>query len=442
MVEKLKSYIMKAEGYQAQPVRRVYIPQSAAPLALLCAGGAQQGERRPLVIPTITDRCLQALVNLVLEPLVEMNSDKHSYGFRKYRSAKMAVGRLFFVLTHQHGLRSATGASEAGLGVPPSPSQGWASGSSSATGEAAPPSYKEEAASPLQLHPRLPLPLLAPLRTRKGTRKGTRLRLEKKQISSEPESLPELVYYYVLDADIKGFFDKISHEWLLNHVPLERTLMLILRGWLKAGTIYKDQEVEYGVSGTPQGGIISPTLVNFTLNGLELSIEQAVQREYKVRKRGIYIGKVTIPGEESFYLQRAKYEFLTTNLATIRFADEFIVLARSRRMIEETIRPHVERFLSERGITLSPEKTKVLSVINSESIDFQGYSFAFRERVSPKSRMFMGFAPDKLGRQGIACYPQKKKYQAIMGKLKAIIAKSTNLTAATLIAKLNPIIRG
>jgi hypothetical protein len=55
--------------------------------------------------------------------------------------------------------------------------------------------------------------------------------------------------------------------------------------------------------------------------------------------------------------------------------------------------------------------------------------------------MFMGY-PDKLGRQGIACYPQKKKYQAIMGKLKAIIAKSTNLTAATLIAKLNPIIRG
>lgn len=239
----------------------------------------------------------------------------------------------------------------------------------------------------------------------------------------------------MLDADIKGFFDKISHEWLLNHVPLERTLILILKGWLKAGTIYKDQEVEYGLSGTPQGGIISATLGNFTLNGLELSIEQAVQREYKVRKRGIYIGKVTIPGEE-----KAKYEFLTTNLATIRFADDFIVLARSRRMIEETIRPHVERFLSERGITLSPEKTKVLSVRNSESIDFQGYSFAFRERFMSSATKYRMF--EKLGRQGIACYPQKKKYQAIMGKLKAIIAKSTNLTAYTLIAKLNPIIRG
>lgn len=180
-------------------------------------------------------------------------------------------------------------------------------------------------------------------------------------------------------------------------------------------------------------GIISPTLVNFTLNGLESSIEQLVQREYKVRKRGIYIGKVTRPGEE-----KAKYGFLSTQLATIRFADEFIVLARSRRMIEETIRPHVEKFLGERGLTLSPEKTKVLSIRNSESVDFLGYSFKYQEKFSPKYRMFS----DKLGRQGIACYPQKKKYQAIMAKLKAIIAKSTNLSAYTLIAKLNPIIRG
>jgi RNA-directed DNA polymerase len=65
MVEKLKTYIMKAEGYKAQPVKRVYIPKS-------------NGKIRPLGIPTITDRCLQALVKLVLEPLVEMNSDERS----------------------------------------------------------------------------------------------------------------------------------------------------------------------------------------------------------------------------------------------------------------------------------------------------------------------------------------------------------------------------
>lgn len=74
---------------------------------------------RPLVIPTITDRCLQALVNLVLEPLVEMNSDKHSYGFRKYRSAKMAVGALLFFL--RRSLAKASSFPPKGIEASPNP---------------------------------------------------------------------------------------------------------------------------------------------------------------------------------------------------------------------------------------------------------------------------------------------------------------------------------
>lgn len=69
------------ENYKAEPTRRVYIPKA-------------NGKTTPLGIPTLRDRCLQALVNLVMEPLVEMQSDRHSYGFRKYRNAKMAIGAL------------------------------------------------------------------------------------------------------------------------------------------------------------------------------------------------------------------------------------------------------------------------------------------------------------------------------------------------------------
>ena len=79
MVEELRNLL--TVSYRSDPIKRVYIPKKS-------------GKKRPVGIPTIRDRCLQALLNLVLEPIVESNSDTHSYGFRKHKSTKNALGHL------------------------------------------------------------------------------------------------------------------------------------------------------------------------------------------------------------------------------------------------------------------------------------------------------------------------------------------------------------
>ena len=140
---------------------------------------------------------------------------------------------------------------------------------------------------------------------------------------------------WILEADIKACFDCISHEWLLNNIPLPKG---ILRQWLKSGYM-EASTFHHTDEGTPQGGIISPILCNMTLDGLQELVIKG--RNKKVRKLNI-----------------------------VRYADDFIITGASPDYLLNEIKPEVERFLKERGLTLSQEKTK-LSHIN-EGFHFLG----------------------------------------------------------------------
>src|SRR5882672_1196638 len=148
---------------------------------------------------------------------------------------------------------------------------------------------------------------------------------------------------WILEGDIKSCFDKISHPWLLSHIPMEKT---ILNTWLKAG--YMDKSVLYETAdGTPQGGIVSPVLANMALDGLE----KILRRKYP--QTG---GRAT------------KGKNKQVNL--VRYADDFIITGKSKEVLEKEVKPLVVEFLHERGLELSEEKTRITHI--EDGFDFLG----------------------------------------------------------------------
>ncbi|WP_293122811.1 group II intron reverse transcriptase/maturase [Microcoleus sp. bin38.metabat.b11b12b14.051] len=188
---------------------------------------------------------------------------------------------------------------------------------------------------------------------------------------------------WVLEADLRGFFDNIAHESILNMINNFPKRSLI-QGWLKAGFFF---EGKYNPTekGTPQGGVISPLLANIGLHGLETHL------------------KSTNP-----------------KLGVVRYADDFIVTARDKGSLEQT-QLQIQQWLSERGLELSEEKTCITSM--AEGFDFLGFNhrhYNGKLYVKPSQQKVLDF-----------CRRIGKEIKVMNG------AKQEEL-----IAKLNPILRG
>ena len=311
-------------GTKATPTRRVWIPKPGTT------------EERPLGIPTMNDRALQALIKLVLEPEWEARFESNSYGFRPGRSCHDGIKAIF------------------------------------------------------------------------------------NSINKKSK--------YVLDADISKCFDRINHTKLLSKLNTFPTLRKQIRAWLKAG-VMDGKKLFPTNEGTPQGGVISPLLANIALHGLEELI------------------KGLAPNWDMKRPNNSKHQLAVVDkrnsVSIIRYADDFVVIHDDIDFIN-LCKTRIEEWLRDIGLELKPSKTQIVHTLNIYNDKEPGFNFlgfhVIQYRVgkytSGKSTRgkLLGFktiiTPTKEG--------QKRHYRKIV----EVINKSRSASQATLINRLNPIIRG
>jgi len=276
--EAVNTLILK--GYMPSPLRRIHILK-------------KNGKTRPLGIPTMKDRAMQALFKMALEPVSETLADTCSHGFRMYRSCHDAIADIFQKLCRKQS--------------------------------------------------------------------------------------PQ----FILEGDIKGCFDNISHNWVLDNVPLNSK---VLKMWLKSGFIEKGKLFPTD-AGTPQGGIISPTLANMTLDGLQNHIYKALA--VKLSPKG-----------------RAYKNVHQVHL--VRYADDFIVTANNAEILINIVKPAIEEFLAERGL---------------KGFDFLGFNI----------RKYKG---------KLLIKPSKTAIKSIKLKISELFKRLVTAKTDVFISALNSIIRG
>lgn len=199
---------------------------------------------------------------------------------------------------------------------------------------------------------------------------------------------------WILEGDIKGCFGHISHQWLLENIPMDTQ---ILEKWLKCGYV-ETQKLFPTDEGAPQGGTISPTLMNMTLDGLERLLHDRLPTRKKVNGK-THCNKMNF----------------------VRYADDFIITGESPEFLREKVLPIVREFLTERGLQLSEEKTVITHI--GEGFDFLGKNI----------RKYNG---------KLLIKPCKSAVKSFLGKVRDIIKSSKSIKQEILIRRLNPVIRG
>lgn len=285
----------QAKPWHARPVKRVFIPKS-------------NGKQRPLGIPVIVDRVLQARVKNALEPEWEARFEPKSYGFRPGRGCHDAIEAIYQVVKGRN------------------PKRLWA-----------------------------------------------------------------------LDADLAAAFDRIDHDYLLGCIGMFPARGMI-RQWLKAGVI-ENGRFAPTEEGTPQGGVISPVLLNVALHGMEKAA-----------------------GVRYFHRSRGGIETAPESPVLVRYADDLVALCHSRQHAEE-VRARLAAWLAPRGLAFNEDKTRIVC-LEDGGFDFLGFNV----------RRYHG--------RLVLIKPSKEAVRRIRKRLRTEMRALRGSNAAGVLKKLTPITRG
>lgn len=225
---------------------------------------------------------------------------------------------------------------------------------------------------------------------------------------------------YVLDADIAQCFNHIRHPALLAKLQTFPRLRRVIKAWLQAG-ILEGAELFPSTEGVPQGGVLSPLLMNVALHGLETAVTTRFARR---------------PGKKVDPHRRHRHPTL------IRYADDLVVLDEEATLIPQ-IQAFVAEWLAEMGLELKPSKTRITHTFQpyEGNIGFDFLGFQVRQYPAGKARTAHTCRGTPLGFVTLI----KPSAQAVQRHLRAIgtvVDAHQHATQAVLINRLNPMIKG
>lgn len=222
-------------------------------------------------------------------------------------------------------------------------------------------------------------------------------------------------YRWVLDADVEAAFDNVSHAALMDRMRArikDKRVLALVKAFLKAGILTELGDTKDTLTGTPQGGILSPLIFNVAMSALDEHLHQPW-------KPG---GAMSTEGRRAY---RRRKQLPTWRI--VRYADDFVVLVHGSRDDVDAVREDVSQVLAPLGLRLSTAKTRVAHL--ADGVDFLGFHIQWRRKKGSSTWHVYTFIADHPIRQ-------------LKAKIRALTRRQSQQDLGSVLIRLNQIMRG